>query len=254
MRFASLGSGSAGNALIVEHGGTYVLLDCGFSVKETSARLVRLGVSPDQLSGILVTHEHDDHAAGAFRLASKYRLPVFLSHGTRAALNPIVEGGHLHIIDGHVAFGIGNLEIHPYTVPHDAREPLQFVISSGSHRLGVLTDTGTTTPHIEMMLSGCHALVLECNHDTQLLNQSSYPWSLKQRISGRLGHLDNNAAAKILSRLNNHFLQHIIAAHLSEQNNRPELAQAALSEVLNCENNWIGIADQSLGFDWRSIN
>jgi phosphoribosyl 1,2-cyclic phosphodiesterase len=159
----------------------------------------------------------------------------------------------LHIIDSHTSFTIGALEVHPYPVPHDAREPVQYVLSDGARRLGVLTDAGAGTPHIEAMLSACEALVLECNHDLELLENGNYPWPLKQRIRSRLGHLDNACAAGILSRLDNRRLQHLVAAHLSTQNNRPQLARQALAGALDCTENWIGIADQDSGFDWRQI-
>ncbi|MFM9912310.1 MAG: MBL fold metallo-hydrolase [Methylophilaceae bacterium] len=253
LRFASLGSGSAGNCLAISSGNTTVLLDCGFSGRETVTRLAKLGLEAGQLSGILLTHEHDDHVGGAVRLASRFQLPIFLTHGTLQALGDIPDSVTLNIIDSHSAFAIGDLEIQPYPVPHDAREPVQYVIGNGAQRLGVLTDAGASTPHIEVTLSFCDALVLECNHDLDLLLNSSYPASLKQRISSRLGHLDNATSATLLSRTNTSKLQHIIAAHLSAQNNRPQLAQAALSQVLGCEEQWIGIADQAEGFGWREI-
>lgn len=253
MRFASLGSGSAGNALVAEAGGTSVLLDCGFGIGETVTRLARLGLEASDLSGILITHEHEDHARGAFRFAARHNLSIYITHGTLAALGTPAAGVDICLIDHHTPFSIGDLEIHPYTVPHDAREPVQFTFGDGARRLGVLTDAGISTPHIEAMLSACDALVLECNHDLDLLTNGNYHWQLKQRILGRLGHLDNACAAGLLSRLDNSRLQHIIAAHLSQQNNRPELASRALSEVLNCEQEWVGIADQAQGFDWRQI-
>lgn len=253
MRFASLGSGSAGNALVAEAGGTAVLLDCGFGIRETTTRLARLGLEASDLSGILLTHEHDDHAGSAFRFAARHRLSVYLTYGTLSALGGAPADLELCIIDSHTPFAIGDLEIRPYTVPHDAREPVQFIFGDGAYRLGVLTDTGTGTPHIEAMLSGCDALVLECNHDLDMLTNGGYSWALKKRILGRLGHLDNACAASILSRLDNSRLQHIFAAHLSVQNNRPELARQALAGVLNCAVDWIGIAEQSCGFDWRQL-
>lgn len=257
MRFASLGSGSAGNALVVEHDGTRLMLDCGFSLREIQSRLGRLGLLPEQIDGILITHEHDDHAGGAFRLAARYGIGIWASHGTlRASQRHMAdtEASSLNVIDSHNPFCIGSLELHPYPVPHDAREPVQFVFSDGSRKLGVLTDTGASTPHIETMLSGCHALMLECNHDLNMLMNGPYAWPLKQRVSGRYGHLDNSAAAALLRNLDNSRLQHIIAAHLSEKNNTPDLATTALSEVLGCARAWIGIAHQVEGFDWRQID
>lgn len=254
MRFASLGSGSDGNGLIVEAGGTRVLVDCGFTITETVTRLGRLGLAPSDLAAILVTHEHDDHVGGVARFARRYDLPVHLTYGTLVAL-----GGagsmipRLSLIDSHTPFAIGDLEIHPYPVPHDAREPSQFVFSDGDRRLGLLTDTGDSTPHIERMLSGIDALVLECNHDLDLLMNGSYPPTLKRRISGRYGHLDNETAARLLSGIDCSRLQHFIAAHLSAQNNTPELARAAVSAALNCDGAWVGIATQGEGLPWRQI-
>lgn len=256
MRFASLGSGSAGNGLVVEAATTRLLLDCGFGLRDTIMRLGRLGLAPEQLSGILVTHEHDDHAGGVFKLANKYRTSVWLTYGTLTMIErflPKQRDFDIHVIDSHQAFGIGNLQIHPFPVPHDAREPVQFVFTNGTHKLGVLTDTGTSTPHIEAMLTGCDALTLECNHDLDMLMNGPYARPLKQRVSGRLGHLDNASSAQLLAKLDNSKLQHIVAAHLSAKNNSPALAKKALSEVLRCEDEWIGIADQEQGFDWLQI-
>jgi phosphoribosyl 1,2-cyclic phosphodiesterase len=254
MRFASLGSGSEGNALVVQLGQTCVLMDCGFTLVEADARLARLGLAADRLSGIVVTHEHGDHIAGVARLARKYSIPVWLTHGTRqvqhkafAALSGVTE------INPHHAFSIGELQIQPYAVPHDAAEPVQYVFSDGAKRLGVLTDTGSSTPHIEATLSGCDALVLECNHDAEMLANSAYPYSLKQRVGGRFGHLSNRDAAALLARLDNCRLQHIVAAHLSSKNNTQELAVGALSAALNCAADWIAVATQQEGLGWREI-
>ncbi|MCR4304259.1 MAG: MBL fold metallo-hydrolase [Gallionella sp.] len=254
MRFASLGSGSEGNGLLVSAGRTQVLTDCGFGLQDTIARLASLGVSPEQLSGIIVTHEHGDHIGGVARLARKFNLPVWLTHGTLHSRKKTFAGvAHIHEIDPHLAFGIGGIEIIPYPVPHDAAEPVQFVFSDGARRLGVLTDAGCSTAHIEQMLSGCDALVLECNHDTGMLMEGDYPASLKQRVGGRLGHLNNQESAGILSRLDVSKLQHLIAAHLSRKNNLPELAVRALCGAIGCEESWVGVATQEAGFAWREI-
>ncbi len=254
MRFASLGSGSEGNALVVEVGDTRILLDCGFSLRETQARLGRLGLTPDDLSAIIVTHEHSDHIGGVARLAARHHLPVWLSYGTHAFLAGLDQvPDDCHLFDSHNPFAVGGLSVQPFPVPHDAREPAQFVFSDGDARLGVLTDTGCSTPHIEAMLSGCHALLLECNHDADMLANGPYPASLKRRVAGKLGHLDNDAAAALLRALDTSRLQHILAAHLSSKNNTPELAKQALAQVLGCESDWIGIADQGSGFPWREI-
>ena len=254
MRFASLGSGSKGNCLIVEEKNTRLLLDCGFSTKEIITRLLRLGIQPNMLDGIIITHEHADHISGVERFARKFDLPVWLTHGTlRAAKRAFSTLSKINIIDSHQAFSVSDIDIQPYPVPHDAQEPVQFIFSNGSVKLGVLTDTGCSTTHIETILNRCHGLVLECNHDATLLANSKYPKSLKQRVGGRLGHLENASSAMLLSKLDCSLLQHLIAAHLSEANNTPELAQSALSGAINCSPDWIGVADQSNGFDWRQL-
>jgi phosphoribosyl 1,2-cyclic phosphodiesterase len=254
MRFALLGSGSAGNGLVAQAGNTSILLDCGFSLRETTLRLARLQLEPRHLAAILVTHEHEDHARSAYRLASTWGLPLYLTYGTFCAIGPPPEGVDVRIIDSHRAFIVDDLEVHPYPVPHDAREPVQYVFSDGDRRLGVLTDTGSSTPHIEAMLSGCEALVLECNHDLDLLmNNRRYPYPLKQRISGAFGHMDNEQAANLLSRLDRSHLQHLVAAHLSTKNNAPQLARAALQAVLGCEAEWIKVACQLDGTAWLAI-
>ncbi len=255
MQFASIGSGSAGNGLVVKEKNTRLLLDCGFGLKDSIERLARINISPEQLTGILITHEHEDHAGGVFKLAKKYQLDVWMTHGTHRMLERAlpIESVNVHIIDSHTEFWINDIHVTPFPVPHDAREPVQYVFSNGDKRLGVLTDTGCSTPHIESMLSGCQALVLECNHDLNMLMNGAYPHSLKQRVSSRLGHLDNLSAAKILSKIDTSNLQHIVAAHLSEKNNAPSLAVKALSNSLQCTENWIGVASQALGFDWREI-
>lgn len=254
LRFASLGSGSRGNAMVVEAGNTKVLLDCGFGPRELNSRLKRLGLVIEDFAAILVTHEHSDHSAGVFKCARRHQIKVHMTHGTFSASAESEETlPSLCLIDTHQPLTVGDLEIHPYPVPHDAREPVQFVFSDGRHRLGVLTDTGCVTPHIVTMLNVCDALVLECNHDLDMLDNSTYPWTLKQRIRGRYGHLDNQASANLLAGLDHSRLQHVIAAHLSEQNNTPQRARAALASAINCDEEWIGVATQDDGFTWREL-
>ena len=254
MRFASLGSGSQGNCLIVDAGDTRLLLDCGFSTRATIEKLARLGISPEEIDGVLVTHEHSDHMAGVFRFACRFGIPVHLTHGTYTAAargkTPLPE---CHLIDSHATFAIGSLEIHPFPVPHDAREPVQYAFSNGEYRLGVLTDSGSITQHIVDVLRYCDALVLECNHDQDMLAASVYPIQLKRRIAGNFGHLHNGQASSLLRQIETLQLQHIVAAHLSEQNNRPHLVVNALATALNCAEDWIGVADQESGFGWRQL-
>jgi len=254
MRFASLGSGSEGNGLLLEVGATRVLADCGFALSETVARLARLGVTADSLDAILITHEHDDHVGGAARLARKFNIPVWVTHGTlQAAGKALAAVEEVRIFDCHQRFAVGDIEIEPYTVPHDAREPSQFVFSDGACRVGLLTDAGSLTAHMQAVLSGLDALILECNHDLGMLWDSGYPQRLKERIAGKFGHLDNHTAAELLTLIDCRRLKHLVAAHLSKQNNTPELARAALAHGLNCELEWVGVATQSDGFAWREV-
>ncbi|VAX12452.1 Metal-dependent hydrolases of the beta-lactamase superfamily I [hydrothermal vent metagenome] len=252
MRFASLGSGSKGNATLVQAGGTCVLIDCGFSLRETEARLSRYGIEAGQLDAILITHEHGDHVRGAGPLARKYDLPLWATRGTysKAVLGVLPRP---HYLDVQQSFEVQDLAIQTYPVPHDAREPCQFVFSNGQQRLGMLTDAGTITPHIETQLGGCEALLLECNHDVSMLEQGPYPYSLKQRVAGRLGHLNNKQTAALLDTLDHPRLKHLVIAHLSEQNNTPALACDALVEKTGCERDWIKVASQDNGFDWCEI-
>lgn len=254
MRFASLGSGSQGNGLVVEAGGTRVLLDCGFGLAQSASRLGRVGIEPAQLDAVIVTHEHEDHIGGVARLARRYGIPVWLTHGTLSGFEPLFEDvPDVRVVRNYEGFAVGAIEVIPFPVPHDAREPAQYVFSDGARRLGVLTDTGCSTPHIESMLSGCDALVLECNHDPEMLRISSYPKKLRDRIASRYGHLDNQTAAELLGRLDNTRLKHLVAAHLSQENNRPELARAALAGAIGCASDWIAVADQDAGLGWRDL-
>lgn len=258
MKFASLGSGSEGNALLISAASdsqdspdsTTIMLDCGFGLRETERRLQRLGQEPGSLAGILVTHEHSDHVGGVFKLARRYQLPVWLSFGTWQAVREAATGVDVRFCRDNVPFTIGALELLPYTVPHDAREPLQYVARDGRLQLGVLTDAGHPTPHLLGSLGACDALLLECNHDVALLAESRYPPSLKSRIGGPFGHLSNANASEILAGLDRSRLNKIVGAHLSQQNNTPALARQAMDDVVGAEAIEVLIACQDDGFDW----
>lgn len=230
------------------------MLDCGFTLKELTRRLCRAHVEGTALSAIIVTHEHGDHVRGVAAAARKFKLPVWMTHGTLKAAEALCGNlPDVRVFSAHESFAIGALEVRPFPVPHDAREPSQFIFSDGACRLGVLTDTGSSTRHIEENLSGCHGLLLECNHDRDMLFGGEYPASLKERVGGPLGHLDNDTSAQLLGRLDNSRLQHLVAAHLSEKNNTPYLARAALSGALGCGDSWVQIADQEMGLAWREL-
>lgn len=257
MRFASLGSGSEGNALLISAAAgvtrTTVMLDCGFGIRETERRLARLGLAAADLAGIVVTHEHQDHIGGVFKFARRHKVPVWLTYGTWQAARRDCEGVAVNFCRDGDRLAIGDLELSPYTVPHDAREPVQYLASDGNHRLGVLTDAGQATSHMLDMLGGCHALMLECNHDRDMLAGSAYPYPLKQRIGGSYGHLSNDTAADILARIDTTRLTRVVAAHLSKQNNTPDLAREALCGTPGASGFEVMVACQEDGFGWTAV-
>ncbi|MDT0497441.1 MBL fold metallo-hydrolase [Algiphilus sp. W345] len=253
MRFALLGSGSKGNAALFSCRDTHVLLDCGFSVQESTRRLQRLGVEPESLAAIVVTHEHSDHLGGVARVARRYGLPVWMTRGTHAVWND-VDVPCIEHFDPHTPFAIGDLEMSPYPVPHDAREPAQFVVGNGATCIGVLSDAGSVTPHMCRMLQACDSLLIEFNHDSAMLASGPYPESLKRRVGGAYGHLSNMQAADLLRRIDTSRVQHVVLTHLSEKNNTPELALTAGAEALGCETHWLVAAEQDQGLAWREIS
>lgn len=250
MRFASIGSGSRGNATIIQHGKTTLMVDCGFSARETEKRLQRLGLHAKQLTALLVTHEHADHVNGIRVLAMRYQLPIYATRGTASCLAEDVQS-QIREIGFDEPIAINDIGVTPFPVPHDAREPSQFVFESGQHKVGLLTDTGSSTPIIEAALNDCDALMLEANHDAEMLERGDYPDHLKYRVAGRFGHLNNAQSAALLSKINTQKLQHIVAMHLSEKNNSPEIVAPLFANALNCQQDWIGIANQDSGFGWR---
>jgi phosphoribosyl 1,2-cyclic phosphodiesterase len=257
MRFCSLGSGSGGNATVVESGRgastRRLLIDCGFSLRELASRLARLGLTCVDLHAVFITHEHGDHIGCATALARRHRVPLWMSRGTWRAIGEPELNGLLHFARDGQAIDIGELQLTPFTVAHDAQEPLQLRCSDGARQLGVLTDVGSITPHLLAHLQRCDALLLECNHDREMLAASRYPASLKARVGGRLGHLSNDTAAQILSACVHGGLKHLVAAHLSEHNNTPQLARSALAPVCGGRPGDIVVADPRLGFDWLDL-
>ena len=257
LRFKSLGSGSSGNATVVEShcGGrvTRLLVDCGLGLKHLDARLAQAGLIAQQIDGIFITHEHGDHVGCVTQLAQRERIPVWMSHGSHAAIGAPDLQGLLRLAQDGVKIELQGLQIHPFTVPHDAREPLQLSCTDGAVRLGILTDLGHATAHVTQQLAGCHALLLECNHDPDLLAASSYPAFLKKRVGGNLGHLSNPASAQLARELHHAGLKHLVAAHLSQQNNRPDLVIAALTQALGCSSSDVGVAHAAHGTPWLHL-
>ncbi len=254
IRFKSLGSGSTGNATVVQARCDghlpHLLIDCGLGIRQLDARLARAGMLAEQIDAIFVTHEHSDHVGCARQLALRERIPVWMSHGTWTAIGKPDFEGLLRIACDEVEIPIGVMEVRPFTVPHDAREPLQLTCSDGDRRLGVATDMGHASSHVLDRLAGCETVLLECNHDPALLAASSYPPFLKRRVGGAYGHLANAAAAALAAALQPRGLKQVVAAHLSEQNNRPELARQALAAALGCARADIHVADAGTGCDW----
>ena len=255
IRFKSLGSGSSGNATVVQaRSGTqlvHLLIDCGLGIKELDKRLGAAGMMADQIDAIFVTHEHGDHVGCARHLALRERIPVWMSAGTYAAVGQPDFDGLLRLACDGETLEVGALQVRPFTVPHDAREPLQLTCTDGDARLGVLTDLGHATAHVLQELAGCDTLLLECNHDEAMLMASSYPPFLKRRVGGAYGHLANRAAAALAQSLQAAGpLRQVMAAHLSEQNNKPELARQALADALSCAPGDIHVADGPKGSDW----
>ncbi|MCO7222996.1 MBL fold metallo-hydrolase [Pleionea sp. CnH1-48] len=252
MRCCSIGSGSKGNGTLIAAGDTILLVDCGFSVKETVARLAQKNLEPDDLSAILITHEHGDHARGVTAFSRKFGIPVWLTRGSRLHSSCEKLESYQWLEPGQ-SVSIGDIEVLPYTVPHDAREPVQFVFQSSEGKsIGLLTDTGHITPHIIEVLQSCQLLLLEFNHDLAMLQKSSYPASLKRRISGPFGHLNNDQAASLLRQPLSQ-LSYLVAMHLSEENNCPERVGDIIQQNLNGRDIEYFVAKQSGGFGWITL-
>ncbi|SDU13157.1 MBL fold metallo-hydrolase [Halopseudomonas salegens] len=252
MRYCSLGSGSKGNATVIEHGGTRLLVDCGFSLRSTEQRLAVAGLHASQLTAILVTHEHSDHVHGVEKLARRYNLPVFMTAGTRHALGLGTEGIETLALDRSIE--IGDLRVESVAVPHDAREPCQFIVENDTTRFGLLTDTGMITPWIIERYQQLDGLLLEANYDPDMLASGPYPPRLKARVGGQHGHLSNQQAAGLLAELDRQRLKHLAVAHISEKNNHPDLARDALSGVLADWSGQLLVACQNQGLPWQPIH
>jgi phosphoribosyl 1,2-cyclic phosphodiesterase len=252
VRFASLGSGSKGNATLIEWRDTCVMVDCGFSIKETTARMAKLDKRPQDLAAILVTHEHSDHWKGVMPLANKFGIKVYLTAGclkSRDLKNPVTD---FHIIDSHIEFQVGDLRVTPVPVPHDAREPVQYLFNSTEHKLGVLTDLGSLTAHVNAQYDRCDGLLIEANHDLDMLATGPYPAFLKERVGGQWGHLNNHQTASLLKAVDQSRLQHLVVGHISDKNNSLEKVRYEIEQAYKGKGN-LHYACQQEGFDWLQL-
>lgn len=251
MRVASLGSGSKGNATLIQAQAATLLVDCGFGLKDIEQRLAAKGVSPRELSAILVTHEHGDHLKGAPMLANKYHIPLWASAGTSRFFKRDVPTHQ--VINPLQRFDIGDIEVEPVTVPHDASEPTQFVFRSAGLCTGLLTDLGSITEHVKQAYQQCNLLMLECNHDPQMLLDGPYPYSLKKRVGGDYGHLSNQQAVELLNCVDKSTLSHVLISHISEQNNDERLAIEAVESALESSDATILMLSQAQGCEWLEV-
>jgi phosphoribosyl 1,2-cyclic phosphodiesterase len=232
VRIVPLGSGSSGNATLVEFGTHRLLVEAGLSARALGDRLAAVGVEPSSLSAILVSHEHNDHARGLERFAARARVPVAIAAETLAALDlsPAHLPEWLPLEPGRTV-DLGPVRVECFPVPHDAVRPVGFVLEGEGVRVGIATDLGHATTLVVERLSGCHVLVLESNHDDRMLQDGPYPWHLKQRVGGRMGHLSNEEAARLLERCAAQ-CGAVVLAHLSERNNTAALARDAAARAL----------------------
>jgi phosphoribosyl 1,2-cyclic phosphodiesterase len=234
LKLCVLGSGSSGNAVVLESGRERLLLDAGFSCREIERRLARVGAGHDGFVGLVVTHEHHDHVRGALRFARRRRVPIWATRGTiEAAGLDGEEGVALRVLSSSRPTAIGSFAVTPFGVPHDAQEPIGVVVESGGgKRVGLVADLGSRTQLAWGHLAELDVLLLETNHDLEMLRTGPYPWPLKERVASRHGHLSNQQAADALPELFCDRLRTVVLYHLSRINNRPSLAVAEIGEVL----------------------
>lgn len=231
LKLCVLASGSKGNSIYIEGGGARVLIDAGLSGKNLSARLDSVGLNPESLDAIIVTHDHHDHTSGAGVMARRYKLPIYSGYGTITSSEKRwgkVED--IQEIEAGAIFAIKDLEFYPFSTPHDAAEPMGFIFRGGDKKGGIATDLGFVTRLVRESLKSCDLLVVESNHDEQMLMDGPYPWHLKQRVRSRMGHLSNVECAGLLDDINHNDLKGVVLAHLSEVNNDPQVALRSLTK------------------------
>jgi phosphoribosyl 1,2-cyclic phosphodiesterase len=254
LRVCVLGSGSKGNCTYVESSEACILIDAGLSAREIERRLLQIGRSPTALDGILLSHEHSDHIHGAGVLARRYKLPLYANRATWHRAQPIVgKVGELHEFCTGSPFMLKDLMIDPFSLPHDADDPVAFRLAWRRRRLAVVTDLGFPSQLVRERLKGCHLLLLEANHDESLLKTGPYPWPLKQRIGGKSGHLSNLQSGQILREVLHDELEHVILGHLSEINNRPDLARLSAQDSLGSIGTRVSVATQGEVSAWFAL-
>ena len=235
-----LASGSRGNSTVLASSRTRLLVDCGLSCRETCRRLASQGIAPESLSAILITHEHSDHVAGLHVMAKKFRLPVYMTEPTHGAwqrqykdsAGNRVQAERLETFAPGRPFTVGDIDVMPFTIPHDAADPVGFRFLAEGLRVAIATDLGFIPPNVRDQLRACDGLVLESNHDLEMLRGGPYPWAVKQRVMSRVGHLSNESLADFLANDYDGGAAFLILAHLSEQNNHPDLARVAAERAL----------------------
>jgi phosphoribosyl 1,2-cyclic phosphodiesterase len=256
LRFASLASGSRGNALLIESGSTLLMVDCGLPYRDVEQRLAAVGRCGDDVTAVLVTHEHADHLRGVATFARRHGTRVLTSHGTGRAL-ATASGWSDELerepFSTHRPLRVGAFTVEPFPVPHDAHEPCQFAFAAAGRRLGLLTDTGHVTAHIRERLGRCDALALECNHDAESLARGSYPPSVKARVASAYGHLSNAQAAGFVAHVLHGGLQWIMAMHISERNNSPAHVRSALGPALAAGPTRLALAEQDAPSGWIEV-
>jgi len=253
MKLLSLGSGSSGNATLLQSGETTLLIDCGFSLRELESRLAKVDLTASCIDALLLTHEHGDHVKGAATLSRRYNVPVWATVGTSRGCKWHQDSQLYQFHANGDSFGIGEIDVTPFTVPHDAAEPCQYLFEANQKRLGILTDSGCITSHIIAQLQGLDALVLEFNHDITMLQQGPYPPFLQRRVGGNHGHLNNHQSADLLRQLDHQRWKYLIGAHVSAKNNAEHLVRDVVQDVDSSLGERLQILQQHGPSQWFAI-
>ena len=243
-KFSVLSSGSRGNCIYIESDTAKIIIDSGLSVKELGRRLKSIDRTPEELDAVFLTHEHSDHIGGVGPLVRKYSIPLYATNGTIQASQKLGSVPVFNPIRSGETVQVDGLEIEPYATSHDAREPVAYVIRCQSRKLGHATDMGIVTHEVREILKNSHVLLLESNHDVEMLDVGPYSWTLKKRIKSDLGHLSNEACGELLAAIKHDHLQRVILMHLSQTNNHPEIAHVTALQALGNHYPILSLADQ----------